>query len=200
MGDILIGVDMKVAIFSCSMHPMSRSYVMARQAEENLMAQDVDVAFFDMRDYDLDFCGRPEARDNSGVSELRQGVQNSAAILMAVPIYNFYVNAAAKNLIELTGRAWIYKLVGFMCAAGGQASYMSVMNIANSLMLDFRCVVVPRFVYATGDAFGNDRTEHMYVADEGILERLQELTDMTVKLAGAIAPVVETLPERRGRI
>ncbi|MDP6041456.1 MAG: NAD(P)H-dependent oxidoreductase [Candidatus Latescibacteria bacterium] len=190
---------MTITIFSCSMHPMSRSYVLAKQAEENLKAEDVDVRFFDLRDYDLDFCGQPEARDNPAVGELRNAVQDSAAVLMAVPIYNFYVNAVAKNLIELTGRAWIYKLVGFMCAAGGQASYMSVMNIANSLMLDFRCLVVPRFVYALGDAFGNDRTEDMFVADEGILERLQELTDMTVKLSAAVVPVIETLPESKGR-
>ncbi len=190
---------MTITIFSCSMHPMSRSYVLAKQAEENLKAEDVDVRFFDLRDYDLDFCGQPEARDNPAVGELRNAVQDSAAVLMAVPIYNFYVNAVAKNLIELTGRAWIYKLVGFMCAAGGQASYMSVMNIANSLMLDFRCLVVPRFVYALGDAFGNDRTEDMFVADEGILERLHELTDMTVKLSAAVVPVIETLPESKGR-
>lgn len=191
---------MTIAIFSCSMHPMSRSYVMARKAEENLKAQDVDVRFYDLRDYDLDFCGRPEARDNPAVGELRDAVRDSAAVLVAVPIYNFYANAAAKNLIELTGRAWIYKVVGFMCAAGGEASYMSIMNVANSLMLDFRCIVVPRFVYAVGDAFGNDREEDMYVADEGILERLQELTDMTVKLAGAIEPVIGALPERKGRV
>jgi len=190
---------MTITIFSCSMHPMSRSYVLARQAEENLKAHDVDVRFHDLRDYDLDFCGQPEARDNPDVKVLRDSVRDSAGILMAMPIYNFYVNAAAKNLIELTGRAWIYKLVGFMCAAGGQASYMSVMNIANSLMLDFRCLVVPRFVYATDDAFGNDRTEDMFVEDEGILERLRELTDMTVKLATAVEPIIETLPERKGR-
>ena len=101
---------MTITIFSCSMHPMSRSYVLAKQAEENLKAEDVDVRFFDLRDYDLDFCGQPEARDNPAVGELRNAVQDSAAVLMAVPIYNFYVNAVAKNLIELTGRAWIYKL------------------------------------------------------------------------------------------
>ena len=178
---------------------MSRSFVMARQAEENLKAKGLEVAFFDLREYDLDFCGRSGARDNPQVDVLRQGVQEAPAVLMALPIYNFYVNAAAKNLIELTGRAWVYKLVGFMCAAGGQASYMSVTNIANSLMLDFRCIVVPQFVYAMGDAFGNDRTEEMYVADEAIVERLRELTDMTAKLAGAIAPVIESLPEGKGR-
>ena len=44
-------------------------------------------------------------------------------------------------------------VVGFLCAAGGLGSYMSIMSLANSLMLDFRTVIVPRFVYATGDAF-----------------------------------------------
>ena len=75
----------------------------------------------------------------------------------------------------------------------------SMMNIANSLMLDFRCLVVPRFGYATGDAFGNDRTEDMYVADIGILERLEELTDMAVKLADAVEPEIESLPKWKGR-
>jgi hypothetical protein len=33
---------------------------------------------------------------------------------------------------------------------------MSVMSFANSLMLDFRCWIVPRFVYATGGDFEGD--------------------------------------------
>ena len=74
-------------------------------------------------------------------------------IVVATPIYNYDASAAAKNLVELTGRAWQNKVVGFLCAAGGDGSYMSIMALANSLMLDFRCVIVPRFVYATGGAF-----------------------------------------------
>lgn len=191
---------MTVCIISCSLHPMSRSYVLARQAEKNLKAQNVDVQLCDLRDHDLDFCGKPGASDHPFVGELRTAIQKSSAVLMSMPIYNFYGNAVAKNVIELTGRAWTYKLVGFMCAAGGQASYMSVMNIANSLMLDFRSLVIPRFVYATGDAFGNDRTPDMYVASEGILERMKELTDMTVTLAQAVDPVINDFPQRRGRV
>ena len=127
------------------------------------------------------------------MGELQAAVRESTAILMAVPIYCFDINAAAKNLIELTGRQWTHKVVGFMCAAGGRASYMSVMGIANSLMLDFRCLIVPRFVYALGDAFGHDRTEDMYVADEGILERLKELTDTTVAITRGYEPVMADL-------
>jgi FMN reductase len=178
---------------------MSRSYVLARQAEENLKAQNVDVLFYDLRNHDLDFCGKPGASDHPFVGELKAAIQKSSAVLMSVPIYNYYANAVAKNVIELTGRAWTYKLVGFLCAAGGQASYMSLMNIANSLMLDFRCLIIPRFVYATGDAFGNDRTLQMHVANREILERIKELTDMTTTLARAIDPVMNDFPQRRGR-
>lgn len=191
---------MTICILSCSLHPQSRSYVLARQAEANLQALGADVKFYDLRDYEMDFCGKPEARNKPIVEELKVEIQNASAILMSVPIYNFYANAVAKNVIELTGRSWIYKVVGFMCAAGGQASYMSIMNIANSLMLDFRCVIVPRFVYALGSAFGNDRTEDMFIQDEDILERLDELAYMTVKLAEAIDPVIDDLPERKGRV
>jgi NAD(P)H-dependent FMN reductase len=190
---------MTICVLSCSLHPQSRSYILARQADENLKKLGVGVTLFDLRDYEMDFCGRPGARDLPIVDELKAEIQNASAVLMSVPIYNFYANAVAKNVIELTGRSWIYKVVGFMCAAGGQASYMSVMNIANSLMLDFRCLIVPRFVYALGDAFGNDREPDMFIQDEDILGRLNELTDMTVKLAQAIDPVIGDLPERKGR-
>jgi FMN reductase len=46
------------------------------------------------------------------------------------------------------------KTVGFLISAGGHGSYMSVMPFANSLMLDFRCWIVPRFVYVPQDFAG----------------------------------------------
>ena len=191
---------MKISVISCSLHPLSRSFLLAEQAVKNFEEQGVDAQLYDLREYDLDFCGRPEARDNPSVAELRSAVRDASAVVVAVPIYNFYVNAATKNLIELTGKEWIYKLVAFICAAGGQASYMSVMNIANSLMLDFRSLIVPRFVYATSDAFGNDRTDDMFIAADDILGRIKELSKMTVTLARAFDPVIKDLPDRKGRV
>lgn len=35
-------------------------------------------------------------------------------------------------------------------------SYMSMMPLANSLMLDFRVIVMPRFVFATGGDWDGD--------------------------------------------
>lgn len=83
-------------------------------------------------------------------------IRAARVIILATPVYNFDANAAAKNLLELTGKCWENKVVGFLCAAGGKSSYMSVMSLANSLMLDFRCVIIPRFVYATGEDFAED--------------------------------------------
>ena len=68
-----------------------------------------------------------------------------------------------------------------MLAAGGQGSYMSGMGLANSLMLDFRCIIVPRFIYATGDAFEGD-----HLADEEIQDRVKLLVEETLRIAKAV--------------
>jgi FMN reductase len=97
-----------------------------------------------------------------------------------VPIYNYDVSASAKNLVELTGSGLEDKVVGFLCAAGGHSSYMSVMSFANQLMLDFRCLVLPRFVYATAEAF--DRSG---VKDPEIQERIDQLAGEAMRIADA---------------
>lgn len=184
---------MKISVIGCSLNPQSRSYVLAATAVDILTGMEVDARLYDLRNFNLKFCGLPDARENGDLEELKSAIEQSAAVLLAVPIYNFDVNAAAKNLIELTGRSWTNKLVGFLCAAGGRSSYMSVMGIASSLMLDFRCIVVPRFVYAVPEAFLNDRTEQMRVGSEEISQRLRELATTTVELARVINPVLDEL-------
>ncbi len=73
------------------------------------------------------------------------------------------------------------KVIGFLCAAGSTGSYMSVMAYANSLMLDFRCVIIPRFVFATGDAFDGDN-----IGDKKIIERTEVVADELVRFTKAL--------------
>jgi FMN reductase len=148
---------------------------MAQQLSNDLKRLGATGQLVDLRQHPLPLCGTDTAYDDPMVAKIRQIVEAASAIILTVPIYNYDINAAAKNMIELTGRRWENKVVGFACAAGGRSSYMSVMGIANSLMLDFRCLITPRFVYATGDDFGNDRTLEMYIQSETIQERLTEL-------------------------
>jgi FMN reductase len=53
------------------------------------------------------------------------------------------------------------------------------MGIANSLMLDFRSLVIPRFVYADGSSFSEDS-----VHDSAIKSRIEELVAAAVRLNG----------------
>ena len=59
---------------------------------------------------------------------------------------------------------------------------MSVMSIANSLMLDFRCIIVPRFVYAVGSAFRDGA-----VADGKVAQRIDQLAHELVRFASRLA-------------
>jgi len=73
-------------------------------------------------------------------------------------------------------------VVGFLCAAGGKGSYMSVMSLANSLMLDFRCLIIPRFVYSTGEDF-----EEGEVTDPNVGDRVGELAKELDRICMALS-------------
>lgn len=143
---------MNLLIFSCSYNPRSRSAIMARAAQQRLQGR-ASVELHSLVELGLPFCDGYEAYGHAAVNPLKEKIAAADGILLAAPVYNYDLNAGAKNLLEMTGDAWTGAVVGFLCAAGGNGSYMSVMPFANSLMLDFRCVILPRFVFATGGSF-----------------------------------------------
>lgn len=159
-----------VLVLATSLDDESRSRIVARRAKELIEARGVSVGVVDLRDYDLPFCGAEGCHDNADSIRLRGLVEAATHLLFAVPVYNYDVNAAAKNVVELMGRAMAGKTIAFICAAGGHRSYMSVMQFANSLMLDFHCWIVPRFVYVTGSDIADDR-----IANPEVERRVAEL-------------------------
>ena len=108
----------------------------------------------------------------------------ASSILISGPIYNYDLNAAVKNLLELTGQSWNNKLVGFICAAGGKGSYMSPMSFMNSLILDYRCMIIPRYVYADSTCF-DDRGQF----NEEIKNRIEEVVNSSIKLHHALSTI-----------
>jgi FMN reductase len=174
---------MRTLILSTSLHPDSRSRVMAKHLAQHLQRQEgVEVRWLDLREAPLPMCDGGESYGHPNLARYKEAILEADAVVVACSIYNYDVGASAKNLIELTGKVWGDKVVGFVCAAGGRASYMAVMGLANSLMLDFRSVIVPRFVYATGDAFNAERG----LEDAQIRERLEELGAQVVRVGRAL--------------
>ena len=119
---------MSILVISTSLNPGSRSRIMAKQAIADLQAAGVETDFLDLQDVPLPMCDGGACYGEKSLPEVKQKIINATGVIMAVPIYTFDVSAAAKNLIEMTGRdCWTEHVVGFICAAGGQGSYMSVM-------------------------------------------------------------------------
>ena len=162
----------KHLVISTSGNPDSNSRRMGRVAFAHLRKRKVTCDWIDIREMQLPLCDADKCYAMPGSKKLRTAVERADGILVAAPVYNYDVAAATKNMIELTGNAWEDKIVGFLCAAGGRGSYMSVMAYANSLMLDFRCVIVPRFAFATSDAFDGER-----ISDKKITDRIKQVAD-----------------------
>ncbi|MFT5883500.1 MAG: FMN reductase [Crocinitomicaceae bacterium] len=159
-----------VTIIATSLNSDSKSQELARLFQEKLGS--VSSELVDLRDLDLPFAGTNEGWSSADAGKLKEAVGRASHVVFAVPIYCYDVNAAAKNVIELIGRSFTKKVVGFICSAGGDGSYMSVMGFANHLMLDFRSVIVPRFVYATGESWNADGS-----LKEDVQQRVASLVD-----------------------
>lgn len=171
----------KYLVVSTSGNPDSNSRRMGRIAFRHLEKSKVDCGWLDISELDLPLCDADACYTKPGSGTVSKAIKTADGILLATPVYNYDVAAAAKNLVELTGSAWEEKVVGFLCAAGGMSSYMSVMAFANSLMLDFRSVIIPRFVYATGSAFEGDDLK-----DKEVGERIEELADELIRFTKAL--------------
>jgi len=170
-----------ILIVSCSLNSDSRSRTIAKRVEEILCQMNAPVNFIDLKEINLPFCDGNSVYTRQEVMTITEEIEKAQGILLAVPIYNYNANSVAKNLVELTGKAWEDKVVGFVCAAGGENSYMSIMNLANCLMLDFRCIILPQFVYVTNKSFEGD-----CLADPEIEKRIQKLTLQLTKVSSIL--------------
>ena len=141
-----------------------------------------ELEFFDLQENPLPMCDGDECYDLPEVIDFRKKIDKANGIIMAIPIYNFNVSSGAKNIVELGGKKLYDKNFGFLCAAGGKNSYMSVMGLANSLMIDYRCYIIPKFVYALKKDF-----DEISVTNTAINKRLKELGNEMIRITKALS-------------
>jgi NAD(P)H-dependent FMN reductase len=171
----------KLLIISCSLNAQSHSRLLAESAA-TLAGKKHDVELVDLRHYELPHCDGDVSQSHPNSLALASKIKKASCILLAVPVYNYAVSSAAKNVIECTGSAWDDKVVGFLVAAGGKTSMMSVLPLANSMMLDFRCIITPQIVYADKSAF----TQNQLTSDD-ITQRITKLVAQTTALSKSIS-------------
>ena len=169
---------MSYLVISTSLRDGSRSKIMAKALSDTIS----DVEFFDLQTNPLPMCDGDKCYDLPEVIDFREKVKNAKGIIMAIPIYNYNVSSGAKNIIELGGKKLYDKVFGFICAAGGKSSYMSIMSFANSLMIDYRCFIIPKFVYALKSDFDGEK-----ITSSDIKERINELGKDLVRISNALS-------------
>jgi len=157
-----------ILIISCSLHPKSRSRILATELHQNCSSE-----LLDLRDYNLPFCDGSSSYEDKNVIRLTEQIGKASKIVLAFPIYNFDASATAKNLIELTGEeVWQGKTFTFLCSAGGKRSYLAPLGLANSLQLDYRCIFLPQYIFADASCFNSERSS---LTDTDVKKRIKDL-------------------------
>ena len=177
-----MGAIVRVLVISASLNKDSKSRALALELIHCLKNSAAEHDFIDMREFPLPFAGAEKCWEDANVGLLRGRIRDADCIILSAPVYNYDLSAVAKNLVEITGASWHDKVVGFLCAAGGSRSYMSIMGFANSLMLDFRCLIIPRFVYAVPDNW-----EGMALKGGEIKKRIEDLASEALRISEALS-------------
>ena len=167
-----------ILVISSSLNPKSKSVKLAQLAHSFYTTSIPELALVDLRDYSLPLCDASTCYADQSVQILAQKIQSASGIFIAAPIYNYDVNSELKTLLECTGKAWLNKVVGMAVCAGGAGSYMAPMSFINSLMLDFRCIVLPQYVYATEADFKEGN-----LVNKEINTRLSKLVKQHISLS-----------------
>ena len=145
---------MRIVIISSSMNPHSRSERVARHCQQVLSGLGVVAELLSLKDHPLPPFGTVALQDSAEYQFLHGAVLAADGLVLASPVYNWSSCAEIKKFVEYVGStegmvrgAFYDKVVTLVHAAGLPHSYMAGLPLANSLMLDFKCVINPYSVY-----------------------------------------------------
>ena len=168
---------MNYLILSASLNPNSKSRELGYFAKAIFDERSENISFLDLKNIKLPFSGTPGCYEDKNSKLLSNAIKESDCILICSPIYNYDLNSVIKNALDLTGFCWENKIVSFLCVGGGQSSYMSPMSFINSLMLNCRSFIIPRYVYATGSDFKDNK-----LSNSDVENRINELVDTAISI------------------
>ena len=173
---------MKYLIISASLNPESKSRQLGYFAESIFNESNHNVTFLNLKDIDLPFSGSAGCYEHENSKLIAKEIKSSDCILICSPIYNYDLNSVIKNVLDLTGFCWEDKVVGFLCVGGSHSSYMSPMSFINSLMLNCRSFIIPRYVYATSKDFNDDT-----LSSSDIEDRIRDLVNNAINITSKLA-------------
>jgi len=144
---------MKTLILSSSLSENSRSFLLCKAVKEELIAKGDNITFVDARNIPM----QPVHRGLSPEMEtLVKQVEQADNIIIGMGVHCYSVNDSLKILLDTCFGKATGKFFGILCAAGGERSYLSTMQLTQICMNEWRMMQMPRIVYATGKDFKED--------------------------------------------
>lgn len=155
---------MKTLILSSSLSENSRSFLLCKAVKEELIAKGDNITFVDARNIPM----QPVHRGLSPEMEtLAKQVEQADNIIIGMGVHCYSVNDSLKILLDTCFVKATGKFFGILCAAGGERSYLSTMQLTQICMNEWRMMQLPRIVYATGKDF----KEEIIISSE-VIERI----------------------------
>lgn len=145
--------ELHAVVVSTALKPGSKTRTAADTIAARLAAEGLSIDLIDLATEPLPGCDGFTCYQDERVHVMTRRVRAADLIAVCFPVYNYQPNAAAKNFVELTNDAWKDKVVTFVANAGGDRSFLAPLPLANALMVDHRCVIVPQFLYLPPAAF-----------------------------------------------
>jgi len=147
---------MRFAIISSSLDSQSRSVKLAEECRAYLETQGHEARVLSLKEHVLPPFDNDTIFQTAEYQWLHRETLAADSLIFASPIYNWGCCGELKRYIEAIGStpedgslrgAFYDKVLTFVSAAGGAASYMAFGATAVSMMLDFKCVINPYRLY-----------------------------------------------------
>ena len=156
---------MNTLILSSSLSENSRSYLLCKAVEQELISKGNNITFVDSKEIPMQPFHREISKEMKALSEQVGKADN---IIIGMGVHCYSINDSLKVLLEGCFGKATGKFFGILCAAGGERSYLVTQHLTQICMNESRMMQLPRVVYATG----NDFTENRIISKE-LSERIE---------------------------
>ena len=169
---------MNTLILSSSLSSNSRSYLLCKAVEQELISKGNLITFVDAKEIPM----KPFHRETSkGMKALSEQIGKVDNIIIGMGVHCYSINDSLKILLECCFGKATGKFFGILCAAGGERSYLVTQHLTQICMNEWRMMQLPRIVYATGKDF----TENTIKSKEA-LERIEIFSEEFHKIGNKL--------------
>jgi NAD(P)H-dependent FMN reductase len=182
---------MRIVCISSSLSPTSRSETLGRLCVDALIKRGVDAEIVSLKGKIPSGFDDSTIYESSGYLELHELTAAADGLIFASPVYNWGLCAELKKFVECIGStpedgsrkgAFFDKVITFVVSAGLPHSYMASASMANSMMMDFKCIINPYTAYIHNRHWeGDELIDEARLRLEKSMMVMEEMTSLLAK-------------------